>query len=197
MALIAGGLVGLGALLKPPASAIVVDSIQPIHMVQVNSSQISDMDITAYTDIQNQLVSMGFQSILQMTIPQLPSTNFFDVSMKQDAGTYSEILKLPGQITPRLSFITVFTNGVWFSTNGWPGTGQTMEYLVSEYYPGDTPDQLYVQHMQTLEQLKEKKEWQVQNMSENRYMAAISDHLRWFLNKNDLAPEKADFSMWH
>jgi hypothetical protein len=72
-----------------------------------------------------------------------------------------------------------------------------MDYLVSEYYPNDTPDQLYIQHIQTLEKLKQDKGWQVQNMGENRYMAALSDHLRWFLNKKDIQGYQADFKLWH
>lgn len=180
---------------QPPLA--LVDSIQPLHMVQVNSSQISELDITAYTDLQNQLQTMGFQPILQMTIPQLPTTNFFDIYMKEDAGTYAEILKMPGQIAPHLSFVTVFTNGLWFSTNAWQGAGQELKYLLSENYPTDTPEQLYVQHIQTLEKLKSDRGLDPQSMSENRYMAALSDHLRWFLNKKGIGPYQADFSQWH
>jgi hypothetical protein len=187
---------GIGSLLNRPTVAL-ADTIQPIHIVQVSSSQISEMDITAYTDLQSQLQKMGFTPVIQMTIPQLPSPNFFDVGLKDDAGTYSEILKMPGQISPHLSFVSVFSNGVWFSTNAWPGDNQSLDYLVSEFYPADTPDQLFVQHAQTLEKLKQEKGWQVQAMGENRYMAAISDHLRWFLNKKDLQGYQADFKMWH
>ncbi|HTC22210.1 MAG TPA: hypothetical protein VK859_15235, partial [bacterium] len=194
--LIVGAVIGAGAVLNKPSVAL-ADTIQPIHLVQVNSSQVSEMDITAYTDIATQIQTMGFTPVIQMTVPQLPSPNFFDVGMKEDSGTYSEILKMPGQIAPHLSFVSVFSNGVWFSTNAWQGDNQTMDYLVSEYYPGDTPDQLYVQHIQTLEKLKQDKEWQVQTMGENRYMAALSDHLRWYLNKKDLQAYQADFKLWH
>ena len=180
---------------QPPLA--LVDIIQPIHMVQVNSSQISELDITAYSDLQTKIQAMGFQPILQMTIPQLPTTNFFDVYMKEDAGTYAEILKMPGQIAPHLSFVTVFTNGLWFSTNAWQGAGQELKFLVSENFPTDTPDQLYVHHMQTLEKLKNDGDLQPQGMSENRYMSALSDHLRWFLNKKGIPTYQADFSQWH
>jgi hypothetical protein len=195
-ALIIGAIIGIGSILNKP-SVILADTIQPIHMVQMSSSQVSEMDITAYAEFQTQLQTMGFTPVIQMTIPQLPSPNFFDVSMKEDAGTYSEILKMPGQIAPHLSFVSVFSNGVWFSTNAWPGDSQTMDYLVSEYYPDDTPDQLYAQHTQTLEKLKQDKGWQVQTMGENRYMAALSDHLRWFMNKKDIQGYQADFKLWH
>lgn len=195
--LLVGGGVGLGSLLNQP-SVPVVDSIQPLHFVEVSSNQVSEMDITAYTDLQNQLQTMGFQPILQMTVPQLPSPNFFDVGMKEDAGVYSEIIKIPGQLAPHLSFVTVFTNGVWFSSNAWQGTNQDLTYLFSEYYPNDTPDQLYVQHMQTLAQLKQDKDWDVQTtMSENRYMSALSDHLRWFLDKKGIQADQANFNLWH
>lgn len=194
-AVFVGAIIGIGAL-SGRSSVALVNSIQPIHMIQVNSNQVSELDITAYTDLQNQLQNMGFQSLLQVTVLQLPSPNFFDVSMKETAETYGEILKMPGQITPRLSFITVFKNGVWFSTNGWPGDNLSTDYLISEHYPNDTPDQLYVQHMQTLVSLKQK-DWQVQSMSENRYMAALSDHLREFLDKKGVLPYQADFNLWH
>ena len=195
-ALIVGAVIGVGSLLNKP-TVVLADMIQPIHMVQMSSSQVSEMDITAYTELQTQLQTMGFTPVIQMTVPQLPSPNFFDVGMKEDAGVYSEILKMPGQITPHLSFVSVFSNGVWFSTNAWQGDNQTMDYLVSEYYPDATPDQLYAQHNQTLEKLKQDKGWQVQAMGENRYMAALSDHLRWFLNKKDIQGYQADFKLWH
>lgn len=191
-----GAVVGLGAVLNQPTVPL-VDSIQPLHLIQVNSSQVSEMDITAYTDVQTQVQTMGFQSLLQMTVPQLPSPNFFDVGMKSEAGVYSEIIKFPGQLAPKLSFITVFTNGVWFSTNGWDGTGRNSATVVSEYYASDTPDQLYVQHMQTLEKLKQDNGWDVQNMTENRYMAAFSDRVRSFLDKKSIPAYQADFNLWH
>jgi hypothetical protein len=155
------------------------------------------MDVTGYMEIQNQLQTMGFTPVLQMTVPQIPAPNFFDVGMKESIGTYSEILKIPGQITPHLSFTTVFTNGIWYSTNAWQGTQHEMAYLISEFYPQDTPEQLYIKHVQGVEKFKKEKDWQVQLMSENRYMAALSDHLRWFLNKKDIPGWKADFNLWH
>ncbi|HVZ80490.1 MAG TPA: hypothetical protein VHE12_06750 [bacterium] len=196
LVLLAGGVVGFLALIGKP-SLKVVSRIQPLHFVQVTASQISDMDITAYSDIQNQLKTMGFTPILQVTVPQLPSSNFFDVYSKADSGTYAEILKVPSTIAPRLSFVTVFSNGVWYSTNAWASKGTTGEYLVSESFPNDTPDQLYTHHVQGLEKLKEDKDWQVSSMSENRYMAALSDHLRWFMEKNNLQAYQAEFKLWN
>jgi hypothetical protein len=196
LALLAGGVAGLLSISSGP-SIKVVSRVQPIHFVQVNSAQVSDMDITAYTDILNQLKTMGFDPILQATIPQLPSSNFFDVYSKADSGTYAEILKMPGQITPHLSFVTVFSNGVWYSTNAWASKGNTADYLVSESFPNDTPDQLYTHHIQGLEKLKADKDWSVSSMGANRYMAALSDHLRWFIEKNDLQAYQADFTLWN
>ena len=195
VALVVGSITGITVIVNQPVVPT-VDSIQPIHFVQVNAAQIGEMDVTAYAEIQNQVQTMGFQPVIQMTVPQLPS-NFLDVGMKQDAGSYSEIIKMAGQLAPHLSFVTVFTNGVWFSTNAWQGNNQNLEYLVSEYYPNDTPDQLWVQHMQTLAKLKQDKGWDVQPMSENRYMAAFSDHLRWFLDKKGIPAYQADFNLWH
>jgi hypothetical protein len=194
--LITAAVIGLGTILNRPSVAM-AETIPAIHIIKVNSSQVSEMDVTTYTDLQNQVQGMGFTPLIQMTVPQLPSPNFFDVGIKDDIGIYSEILKMPGQITPHLSFVTVFTNGVWFSTNGWQGDNQTMEYLVSEFYPTATPDQLYVKHVQALEKLKQEKDWQVSGMNENRYVAALSDHLRWFLVKKDIQGYKADFNLWH
>lgn len=197
VAILVGAFLGIGAVLNQP-SVPMVDSIQPVHFIQVSSSQVGEMDITAYTDVQNQIQTMGFQPLMQMTVPQIPSPNFFDVGMKQDAGVYSEIIKFPGQLAPRVSFITIFSNGVWFSTNGWDGTGRNSVFLVSEYYPNDTPDQLYVQHMQTLEKLKQDKDFEVQQgMNENRYMAAFSDRVRSFLDKKSIPAYQADFNLWH
>ncbi|HUO58187.1 MAG TPA: hypothetical protein VMV05_08415 [bacterium] len=194
--LIGAAFIGVIAYLNRPAVSL-VDIIPPIHIVQVNSGQISEMDVTTYTDLQNQLQTLGFQPLIQMTVPQIPSPNFFDVGMKEDIGTYSEILKLPGQITPHISFVTVFTNGVWVSTNGWQGDSHAMDYLISEFDPKDTAEQLYVKHVQEVEKLKNDKGWQVQSMNENRFMAALSDHLRWFLEKKDIQGWKADFALWH
>ncbi len=109
-ALATGVIIGIGAWLNRPAVAM-ADTVPSIHMVQVNSGQISEMDVTTYTDLQNQVQTMGFTPLMQMTVPQLPSPNFFDVGMKENIGTYSEILKKTGTITPHLSFVTVFTNG--------------------------------------------------------------------------------------
>ncbi len=194
-AAITGLLAGIITLIHRPSVAL-TDTIPPIHLVLVNSGQISEMDVTTYSDLQGQLQKMGFTSALQMTIPQLPSPNYFDVSLKEDVGTYAEILKTPGQITPHLSFVTVFTNGTWFSTNACQGTDQDVEYHVSEFYPKDSPDQLYIKHVQNVEKFKQDRDWQVQLMSENRFIAALSDHLRWFLVKKDIPAYKADFALW-
>ncbi|HEY5037805.1 MAG TPA: hypothetical protein VIJ93_01890 [bacterium] len=186
----------VGAVLNQPSIAL-VESIQPIHFVRVNSAQISEMDVTTYADLQNQVQTLGFTPLIQMTIPQVPSPNFFEVGLKGDAGTYSELIKMPGQITPHLSFVTYFNNGVMFSTNAWSGENQQMDYLISEFYPSETPNQLYVQHIQEVDKLKKEKDWQVQAMDEKRYLAALSDHLRWFLAKKDIPGYKADFNLWH
>lgn len=190
--------VAVGVNLSANQTAVpLVDSIQPIHFIQVAANQVSEMDITAYSDLENKLQTMGFQPVIQMIVPQVPSPNFFDVSMKPDAGVYGEIIKTPGQLTPHLSFVTVFKNGVWFSTNSWQGTNQSLLYLVDEFFPNDTPDQLYVQHMQALAKLKQEKDWEVQEMSENRYMSAFSDEVRWFLDKKGIPAYQADFAQWH
>ncbi len=197
LATLLGALVfGAGVLLNRP-SVVIVETIPQIHFIRVNSNQISEMDVTTYGEFQNQIQTMGFTPLIQMTVPQLPSPNFFDVGIKDNIGTYSEILKMKGSITPQLSFVTVFTNGIWFSTNGWEGDSHEMDYLMSRFYPKETPDQLYVKHVQAVEKLKQDNGWQVQSMNENRYMAALSDHLRWFLTKKGMQGYNANFGMWH
>jgi len=192
------GLVGLvtAAVLQKPSLEI-VDTVTPLSLVQVDSSQITDMDITSYSDLQTHLQTMQFTSFLQMTIPQLPSPNFFNVQIKPDVSTYAEIIKMPGQLKPVLSFVTVFTNGVWYSTNAWDGQNQEMEYLVSEFDPGEDPDQLYVTHIQGIDKLKQDRGWETQEVNPDRYMAALTDHVRWYLNEKNIAAYQADFASWH
>jgi hypothetical protein len=196
LVLLAGMVLGLGALM--PVSAVkLVDGIPPLHVVEVTANQISEMDITAYTEFQNQLQTMGFTDILQCTLPQLPNTNFMDVGMKQDVSTYSEIIKFPGTIAPKVSFVTVFTNGTWYSTNGWNGTGQENAWQVSEFFPDAPLDQLYVKHVQRVQQMETDNGWQAQSLSENRYMAALSDEVRTFLVTKKIPAYQAAFDLWH
>jgi hypothetical protein len=192
------GLVGLVAASSASGPSIkIADSVAPFQIVQVDSGQIADMDITAYSDIQTKLQAMQFTSFTQMTVPELPSPNFFNVQMKPEAATYAEIIKMPGQLKPVLSYVTVFTNGVWFSTNGWDGKNQEMEYLVSEFDPNDDPDQLYVAHIQELDKLKSDRGWETQVMSPDRYMAALTDHVRWYMDAKNVAGYQANFADWH
>ncbi len=194
--LMGGAIVALGALM--PASAVkVVDSIPSLHIVEVTANQIGEMDITAYSEFQNQLQTMGFTETVQFTLPDLPSSNFMEVGMKPDVGTYSEIIKFPGSIAPKVSFVTVFTNGIWFSTNGWPGTNQQNNWQVSEFFPDIPVDQLYVKHVQRVQQMVADNDWQAQSMSEARYMAALSDQIRTYLESKKVPAYKANFEFWH
>jgi hypothetical protein len=195
--LLLGGAVGGGIALLPPPDVRLVNSIPALHLVEMSSSQISEMDITAYSEFQTQLQTMGFTELLQFNLPQLPNTNFMDVGMKGDVGTYSEIIKFPGSIAPKLSFVTVFSNGTWFSTNGWKGTDQNTAWQISEFFPELAPDQLYVKHVQRVQQLAADNGWQVQAMGENRYVAALSDEIRTYLVENKIPAYKADFELWH
>ncbi len=193
--LIAGGLTFFFQKSGSPVVKV-VDTIPQITIVSMDASQVTNLDITAFTDLYTHLGQLGFVQILQMTVPQL-LPNFFDVGFKEDEGIYSEILIIPNQIGPRLSFVTVFTNGVWYSTNGWAGTGQQFDYLVSEFYPDQTPEQLYNQHKQGIQKLINDNGWQVQNASQNRYIADLSDHLRWYLKFKNIFADQVDFSSWH
>ncbi|MGH7740373.1 MAG: hypothetical protein ACREL1_09540, partial [bacterium] len=175
----------------------ILNTLAPLQIVQMDSGEVTDMDITTYSDIQSNLQAMHFNDFLQMTVPQLPAPNFFDVQMKSKAFTYAEIIKMPGDLTPVLSYVTVFTNGVWYSTNGWAGKDHNMSYLVSGFYPNDDPNQLYAVHIQGLNQLESDNGWEPETMGQNRYMSALTDHLRWYLNLKGLAGYQAQFADWH
>ncbi len=180
-----------------PPPVEIVEKVPLIQIVPIQTSQAGDMDITAFADLQNQLGPLNFNQLIQMTVPQIPTPNFFDVGMKSEVSMYSEILKMPDQVAPHLAFVTVFTNGVWYSTNGWTGTEQSLENLVSEFYPSATAEQLYNQHAQGVEKLVKEKGWEPQKTSLNRYMAALSDHLRWYITLKNIPAYQADFSSWH
>jgi hypothetical protein len=69
---------------------------------------------------------------------------------------------------------------------------------VSEFYPDQTPEQLYDQHKQGIQKLMAaNSDWQIQRVNQNRYMAALSDHLRWFLASRNIAASQAEFALWH
>ncbi len=192
------GVLTLVSQLGGSSSVVLVDSVTPIHIIPMEVAQISDMDITAFSDLQNHLGALGFNQSLQMTVPQLPSPNFFDMGLKQEEGTYSEILRIPNQIGPRVSYVTLFTNGVWYSTNGWAGNPQQLDYLISEFLPDHTPEELYNEHLQGVQKiLNTNPDWQVQKATLNRYMAGLSDHIRWFLSLKNILPYQADFAAWH
>jgi hypothetical protein len=195
LVLLAGGLTFF---FQKPGSSIVkvVDTVPQITIVSMDASQVTNLDITAFTELYTHLGQLGFIQILQMTVPQL-LPNFFDVGMKEDEGIYSEIIMMPNQIAPRLSFVTVFTNGVWYSTNGWAGTNQQLDYLQNEFYPDQSPEQLYAQHKQGIEKLQTANGWQIQTASQNRYMADLSDHLRWYLKFKNVSADQIDFASWH
>jgi hypothetical protein len=191
------GAVSGGIALLPAPDIRLVSSVPPVHLVEMSTNQISEMDITAYSDFQSQLQNMGFTDLIEFNLPQLPNTNFMHVGMKSDVGTYCEIIKFPGSIAPKVSFVTVFTNGTWFSTNGWSGTDQNKAWQISEFFPDSAPDQLYVKHVQRVQQLSSDNGWQVQAMSVNRYIAALSDEIRTYVVQNKIPAYKADFELWH
>jgi hypothetical protein len=190
---------GLTYFLQQTSAPVVktVESIPQITVVPLDISQVNNLDITAFTELSNHLGPLGFPQLISMTVPQL-LPNFFDVGLNTAEGTYSEILIMPNQIGPRLSFVTVFSNGVWYSTNGWAGTNQQLDYLVSEFYPDQSPEQLYAQHKQGVEKLQTTNGWQIQNgAGQDRYMADLSDHLRWFLKLKNIPSDQAEFASWH
>jgi hypothetical protein len=194
--LVVGIVIWLAGKMAPPP----VETVQTVPIIQVvpiPSSQVSDLDVTAFADLQDQLGPLNFSQITQMTVPQLPTPNFFDVGIKPEASMYCEVLKMPDQVAPHLSFITVFTNGIWYSTNGWTGNDQRLEYLVSEFLPTASAKQLYDQHAQGVEELRKKNGWQPQSVSLNRYIAALSDHLRWYITSQNIPAYQADFNSWH
>jgi hypothetical protein len=171
--------------------------VQPVHIVKVQVSQVGEMDINTYLELETKLQGMGFLPLMQVTVPQAPSPNFIAVFIKEGAGVYAEVMKLPGNPSPSLSFLTVFNNGVWCSTNGFAGRDQQAEYLLSTHHPSESPDPLYVKHMQKVEQLKQRNGWMPARMGESRFVAAFTDHLRWYLDWKRVPGYKASFGDWH
>lgn len=172
-------------------------SVPAVHLVKVPVNQVGELDITQYLEIENKLREMGFASLLQMTISQAPSANFFSVYTKESAGVYAEIIKLPSVLAPKVAFITVFNNGVWCSTNGFDGKDALEEFLISTHHPRDASDALYVKHMQKVEQLKRQSGWVPARMGESRYVAAITDLFRWYIALKKIPGYKASFELWH
>jgi len=178
-------------------SITVLESIQPIHIVRVASSQVGELDITSFLEQENKLKEMGFSPLLQYAIPQVTSPSFVSVYAKDAAGTYAELIKVPGVSSVKLSFVTVLNNGLWCSTNGWEGKDIVEDYLMSSHHSNDTPDALYVKHMQQVEQLRKQNAWVPSRVGESRYVGALSDHLRWFLQKRNVAFYRTTYDQWH
>ena len=73
-----------------------------------------------------------------------------------------------------------------------------MEMLLSEFYPDQTPQQLYKLHLEGVKKLLvDNPDWRVQKVNSKRYMAALSDHLRWFLEVKKIPSYQAEFATWH
>jgi hypothetical protein len=84
--------------------------------------------------------------------------------------------------------VTVFTNGVWYSTNGWAGTAQQLDYLVSEFYPDQTPEQLYAQHKQGVQKLTNRQRLaDSETPAKTATWRTLSDHLRWYLKFKNIS----------
>jgi hypothetical protein len=91
------------------------------------------------------------------------------------------ILKLPGVITPKLSFVNTMTTGTWLSTNGWETQSPAMDKLDSESAPNDDPNALWARHQRHLEGATQAGQ-NPSLTSEWRFVSALCDHLRWYMD---------------
>ncbi len=174
-----------------------VEAVLPVHVVKVQVSQVGELDIATYLELESKLQAMGFFPLIQMTAPQAPSPNFIAAFVKESVGVYAHLMKLPGSMAPRVAFVTVFNNGIWCSTNGFAGKDTQAEFLMNTHHPQDPVDALYVKHMQKIAQIGKREGWVPARMSESRYIAAFTDHFRWYLTWKKIPGYRAAFGDWH
>lgn len=174
-----------------------VESVLPFHLVKVQSRDMVAMDVSRYFDLDRRLEAMGFNRLLEFTVPQLPSPNYFDVHAAAQAPVYAEILVFPGSSTPKMAFVTPVEGGLWFATDGWEGKDVETEWRISRHYPGLSVDRLYVKHMENLQAYLKKTGLKAQPVRESRYVGALSDHLREFFARTKALPRSSGPEHWH
>lgn len=174
-----------------------VENVLPLHLVKVQSRDMVAMDVSRYFDLDRRLEAMGFNRLLEFTVPQLPSPNYFDVRAAGQAPVYAEILVFPGSSMPKPAFVTPVEGGLWFATNGWAGEDIETEWRISRHYPDLSVDRLYVKHMENLQAYLKKTGLKAQPIRESRYAGALSDHLREFFARTKTLPRSSGPEHWH
>jgi hypothetical protein len=195
LVLVLGGAVGGTFLAAQGTGYTLVDSIIPLHEVRLEVTQVVDLDISTYLDLETKLTQMGFTPLIKITVPEIPSPNLFSVYLKADTNSYGIILKVPGSNTPRLSYVSFLSSNMWLSTNGWAAQKKEMDKLFSQSFPGMAPDALWKQHLAKINQFMQSGVG-LQRASDYRFLSALSDHLRWFISIRNIPPFKAQFEDW-
>jgi hypothetical protein len=172
-----------------------VDTVVPLHVVRLEVTQVVELDITAYLDLESKLTKMGFSPLIKVSVLEIPSPNLFSVYLKPDSNSYGVILKVPGSNAPRLSFLSFLSNEMWLSTNGWAAQKQEMEKLSSQSFPGLAPEALWKQHLGRMNRYMQSGVG-LQRANQYRFLSALSDHLRWVFATREIQPFKAQFEDW-
>jgi len=172
-----------------------VDSLIPLHMVRIDVNQVIELDITAYMDFETKLQGLGFTPMLKITVPEIPSPNLFSVYGARDGKSYAVIVKAPGSISPKLSFVSCLSRGTWVSTNGWNSHNQEMDQVSSDSDPTLGTAALWNRHQGRVQQLAQDQ-ISFQPTNENRFLAAFSDHIRWYLTQKKIQGYKAQLEDW-
>jgi len=190
--------VGLVALLfftfQKPAYQL-ADQVVALRPTRAEVREVVEMDITAFIDIEAKVQQLGFAPLTRLAVPEIPAPNFFSVYMNPQNKTYAIILKLPGVITPKLSFVNTMTTGTWLSTNGWETQSPAMDKLDSESAPNDDPNALWARHQRHLEGATQAGQ-NPSLTSEWRFVSALCDHLRWYMDMKGIPAYKAAFADW-
>ncbi len=172
-----------------------VDSVTPLHMVRMEVTQMVELDITAYLELESKLAKLGFNPLIKVGVIEIPSPNLFSVYLKPDTNSYGVILKVPGSNTPRISFLSFLSNEMWLSTNGWASQNQELEKISSQSFPGLAPEALWKQHLTRMNHYMQAGVG-LQRANAYRFLSALSDHLRWFIEIREIQPFKARFEDW-
>jgi hypothetical protein len=175
-----------------------VDRLEALSPARTDVRQIVELDITAFIDIESKIKQLGFAPLIQLSVPEIPAPNLFAVytdSGNQKYKSYAVILKVPGSNMPRLSFVNVLSNGTWLSTNGWASKDQELDKLSSESTPGQDPVALWAHHQKRVDQAIQTGVT-VSSVNERRFICALCDHLRWYMELKDIPAYKALFENW-
>jgi hypothetical protein len=191
---ILGGLAAAVLSFQKPAYQL-TENLPALRPARIEVGQVVELDITSYLDLEGKIRQIGFVPLTRLSVPEIPSPNFFSVYLNPASKTYGILLKVPGSNTPRLSFVNILSNGTWLSTNGWASKDQELEKLNSESGVKEEPAALWAHHQKRLDQAVQSG-LSVPSANEWRFICALSDHLRWFMAHQDIPAYKAAFEDW-